>query len=98
MGHEHGDEPERPRVGDQGDELAFGPEGQLAVGELHVAPFPEPRAYPTELLLDLVQGGGPHPVRGRPEVAAPAREAAAALRPERVPPAAVLTSRETPDP
>jgi hypothetical protein len=96
MGHEHGDEPERPRVADQGDELAFGPEGQLAVGELHVAPFPEPGADPTELLLDLVQGGGRHSVRGCPEIAAPAGEVAAGHRPDRGSAAGVLTSQELP--
>ena len=66
MGHEHGHKPKPTCVADQGDQLALWPKGHLAIGELDVAPFPEPGADPSKLPLHLVKGGGRHRVHDTP--------------------------------
>src|SRR5713101_7386698 len=96
MGHEHGHKPQPTCVADQGDQLALWPKGHLAIGELDVAPFPEPGADPSKLPLHLVKGGGRHRVRGRPEIATLTGKVAARHRADGGPTSGVLTSEELP--
>jgi hypothetical protein len=42
MGHDHRNEPNRTRIGDQFDQFRFGAQGDLSVSQLEIASWTEP--------------------------------------------------------